>query len=383
MSVLGAWMRIGSVARAEGCGQSARIVTAELTRRASGGASGKGSPLRHGSRNIFRPMTKPAPLTVRQPMKYGSALVFSTTWGASLSPVPVLLGPNQYLVGISSNEGVIQGDWPIVTAVEQGARAMTTTTTKEESVDEVEQKSILLNSGAASIPHPDKKEKGGEDSYFVAAGGKWIGVADGVGGWAELGVDAGEYARTLMRLSAQEAEQPENEEDPLKVLEKAFQNTFVQGSCTACILTVQDSNLRAANIGDSGFVVVRKGKVLFRSQPQQHDFNFPYQLGGDGSDKPRDAQCYQIRVQSGDAVVVGTDGLFDNVHDRDVALIASRAVKQGLPPAACATQLASLATALAQDGNLVSPFAKAAREAGYAYRGGKADDTTVVVSYVE
>jgi hypothetical protein len=43
---------------------------------------------------------------------------------------------------------------------------------------------------------------------------------------------------------------------------------------------------------------------------------------------PQDAQCYQIRVQKGDAVVAGTDGLFDNVHDRDVALVAARAVKQ-------------------------------------------------------
>lgn len=43
-------------------------------------------------------------------------------------------------------------------------------------------------------------------------------------------------------------------------------------------------------MGDSGFVVVRKGKVLFRSPPQQHEFNFPYQLGQEGSDTPRDAQ---------------------------------------------------------------------------------------------
>ena len=72
----------------------------------------------------------------------------------------------------------------------------------------------------------------------------------------------------------------------------------------------------------------------------------------------QDAQCYQIRVQSGDALVAGTDGLFDNVHDGDVALITTRAMKQGLGPQECANQLASLAAALAQDGNSVSPFAK-------------------------
>ena len=62
---------------------------------------------------------------------------------------------------------------------------------------------------------------------------------------------------------------------------------FVQGSCTACILTVHETSLRVANVGDSGFLVVRSGKVLFRSQSQQHDFNFPYQLGGEGSDSPQ------------------------------------------------------------------------------------------------
>jgi len=94
-------------------------------------------------------------------------------------------------------------------------------------------------------------------------------------------------------------------------------------------------------------------------------------------------QCFMVPVQSGDVVVVGTDGLFDNVFDRDVAMIASRALTAGLGPEQCAKQLASLATALAQDQDSVSPFAKAAREAGYAYRGGKADDVTVVVSFIE
>eukprot|EP00961_Rhodomonas_salina_P189423 2555458-Rhodomonas_salina.3 len=49
---------------------------------------------------------------------------------------------------------------------------------------------------AADIPHPDKKHKGGEDAYFIltrspADGSSSIGVADGVGGWAEVDVDAG------------------------------------------------------------------------------------------------------------------------------------------------------------------------------------------------
>jgi hypothetical protein len=43
-------------------------------------------------------------------------------------------------------------------------------------------------------------DKGGEDAYcIVPAGLGSIGVADGVSGWAEEGIDPAEYSRTLMR----------------------------------------------------------------------------------------------------------------------------------------------------------------------------------------
>ena len=47
---------------------------------------------------------------------------------------------------------------------------------------------------------PLQAEKGGEDAYcIVPAGLGAIGVADGVSGWAEEGIDPAEYSRTLMR----------------------------------------------------------------------------------------------------------------------------------------------------------------------------------------
>lgn len=42
---------------------------------------------------------------------------------------------------------------------------------------------LLLQSGAAMLPHPDKAHRGGEDSFFIADHQSAIGVADGVGGW--------------------------------------------------------------------------------------------------------------------------------------------------------------------------------------------------------
>ena len=52
----------------------------------------------------------------------------------------------------------------------------------------------------------EKASKGGEDAHFVleeGADGKLrhsaAGVADGVGGWAQQGVDAGLYSKQLMK----------------------------------------------------------------------------------------------------------------------------------------------------------------------------------------
>ena len=57
----------------------------------------------------------------------------------------------------------------------------------------------------------------------------------------------------------------------------------MQGSCTVCLLVVEGNELHAANLGDSGFMVVRNEKVVYKSRQQQVSFNFPYQLHMPGS----------------------------------------------------------------------------------------------------
>ena len=52
-----------------------------------------------------------------------------------------------------------------------------------------------FNFGSYMIPHPDKKDKGGEDAFY--ADEHVLSVADGVGGWVEVGVDPANYSRKL------------------------------------------------------------------------------------------------------------------------------------------------------------------------------------------
>lgn len=52
------------------------------------------------------------------------------------------------------------------------------------------------------------------------------------------------------------------------------------GSSTACIIALHNEKgiLHTANLGDSGFVVIRKNVIVHRSEEQQHYFNSPFQL---------------------------------------------------------------------------------------------------------
>ncbi|KAK8705632.1 hypothetical protein V6N13_049230 [Hibiscus sabdariffa] len=245
-------------------------------------------------------------------------------------------------------------------------------------------KTLKLLSGSCYLPHPDKEDTGGEDAHFICADEQAIGVADGVGGWADLGVDAGQYSRELMSNSVSAIqEEPKGSIDPARVLEKAHSSTKAKGSSTACIIALTDQGLHAINLGDSGFMVVRDGCTVFRSPVQQHDFNFTYQLeSGSNGDLPSSGQVFAVPVAPGDVVIAGTDGLFDNLYNNEITAVVVHAVRAGLGPQVTAQKIAALARQRAQDRDRQTPFSTAAQDAGFRYYGGKLDDITVVVSYI-
>lgn len=268
-----------------------------------------------------------------------------------------------------------------------GSLSSDNTKGKEQTVNTVGSEGkihLKLNSGSFYLPHPAKAKSGGEDAHFICDSAQAIGVADGVGGWADLGIDAGEYARELMSycMSAIQ-EEPKDSVDLMRVLEKAYMRTKARGSSTACIIALTDEGLYAVNLGDSGFILVRHGSTIFKSPVQQHGFNFPYQLeGSSAGDSPSLAQVFKVTVAPGDVLIAGTDGLFDNLYDADITEAVVHAVEAGLGPQMTAQKIAALAQQRAMDPTKRSPFSDAAKEAGFEYHGGKLDDITVVVSYV-
>ncbi|XP_057509970.1 probable protein phosphatase 2C 55 isoform X1 [Actinidia eriantha] len=250
--------------------------------------------------------------------------------------------------------------------------------------DRSREKGLKMVCGSFYIPKQKDSKPQGDDAHFICAEKQTIGVADGVGGWSSKGVDAGQYARELMANSIKAIQDEEKGGvDPRRVIDEAYSNTNVEGSSTACILTLKNNKLHAANVGDSGFMLIREWKDVYKSPVQQHSFNHPYQLGNETScDRPSAARTYKVPVKLWDVIVMGTDGLFDNIFADNIVDIAKMVIENGAEPEQVAWAIAEHAYYNSLDKSAATPYSEAALMAGKERLGGKPDDITVIVAFV-
>ncbi|KAL0037728.1 hypothetical protein WJX77_009763 [Trebouxia sp. C0004] len=356
---------------------------------------------------------------------------------------------------------------------------------------------LRLAVAAHEIPHPAKASYGGEDAFFISQERSTaFGVADGVGGWVNSGINPAEYSKTLMReakahfeeatlatppsqsgtsssgdtqptdrqssptadaastsgstqctngteqasiptvangsfelqqpsannsqppstTASNDTHAPQSSQasassaancSPQTALAAAHKATKQPGSSTALVLHLREGSntLKAANLGDSGFAVFRKGALLLQSKPLQHFFDCPYQFAScpdftEDTDRPEDASEYELQLTSGDVIVAATDGLWDNLHTAELLPLlpdSEDSVKQA------ALQIANAASTNAYDDQYPSPYTVEAVRQGMdlpwwqklvgarfkdgkfqlaRLQGGKLDDITVVVAYV-
>uniref|UniRef100_A0A0R3RQ43 Protein phosphatase n=1 Tax=Elaeophora elaphi TaxID=1147741 RepID=A0A0R3RQ43_9BILA len=233
----------------------------------------------------------------------------------------------------------------------------------------------------------------GDDACFIAhfENTYVVGVADGVGGWRNYGIDPSEFSSRLMKLCRKIVVKGQFKPTrPDKLLARAYEALARPprpiGSSTACVLIVHQDTLYSANLGDSGYLVIRNGKVVYRSREQTHYFNAPYQLSlpptdeGNGSflgDSPEKAESASLDLMSGDIIVLATDGLWDNVTEDEIVKQLS-GLKPGDVQKAC-NSLALTARRLAFDTQHLSPFAVKASQHGIDAPGGKPDDITLIL----
>ncbi|OMO82901.1 phosphatase 2C (PP2C)-like protein [Corchorus capsularis] len=246
--------------------------------------------------------------------------------------------------------------------------------------------------GTHIIPHPNKVDKGGEDAFFVSNfNGGVIAVADGVSGWAEQNVDPSLFSKELMANASSFVGDEEVNYDPQILIRKAHAATSSKGSATAIIAMLERNGmLKVANVGDCGLRIIRKGQMIFSTSPQEHYFDCPYQLSSELVGQTYlDAVVSTVELVEGDTIVMGSDGLFDNVFDREI--VSTLALHTDVVEAAKA--LANLARNHSMDSSFDSPYSLEARSKGFDVPfwkkilgmkliGGKLDDITVIVGQV-
>ncbi|KAI9740334.1 MAG: hypothetical protein M1834_004913 [Cirrosporium novae-zelandiae] len=201
----------------------------------------------------------------------------------------------------------------------------------------------------------DKKRwPSGEDAFFITAidnseNDVAFGIADGVGGWNNSGIDPAHFSHTLcenMSKAVREIKAAKMADLKARdVIELGYQelvqgHSVLGGGSTACVgLARKSGKLEVANLGDSGYIQIRLNAVHQASKPQTHEFNTPYQLslippqmrfqmalfgGSVLSDLPVDADVTNLQLQHGDVVVFATDGVWDNLNAQDILKIVSR-----------------------------------------------------------
>ncbi|KAJ1988844.1 Protein phosphatase 2C 7 [Dimargaris cristalligena] len=302
-----------------------------------------------------------------------------------------------------------------------------------------------ITSTSTSNYFPLDSVKAGEDALFhsrhAASGQIAFGVADGVGGWTESGVDPSLFSRMLLKnissnINSTEAEQW-SELNPLKLLQASHQRIIDEGDpeyggSTATIGTFDPTSgaLSVLQLGDSTFALFgRRSELTFASEEQTHGFNFPYQLTALPAaqlqamagrlDKPQDGLQRQIQLQPDDIILIGTDGVFDNLYTDDILSVIreqlsdnrvaevlkqhQQAVASGSSSSAvvaeapgslnaetvdqletqCLANVARSINDLAVHRSLLtrymSPFAKRAKEARLQFNSGKIDDVSLVM----
>jgi serine/threonine protein phosphatase PrpC len=253
-------------------------------------------------------------------------------------------------------------------------------------------------------------------------------LADGVSEWLNFGIDPSAFpselitnvfqaaSRFSLDLKAADSEICSYLES---LLTEAYQKTQAFGSATILIGLFLNNKLYTLSLGNVEIIIIEaekersKLKVNYRSKKQEHSYCCPFQLSripeqkeceelmDKGletlasivkvkkirNDMPKDAQSGIITIEAGDIIIVGSNGLFDNLFEEDFIEISQNVIRFGLEKkefcAHLAEELVRTAISKGWDAEYKSPFYKNGKQHGERMIGGKLDDTSAIVSIAE
>jgi serine/threonine protein phosphatase PrpC len=188
-----------------------------------------------------------------------------------------------------------------------------------------------------------------------------LGVCDGVSEVQRLGIDPGEFPKELLQSCRETLEHRQQEEDSansprwwpdahdgtwlVHMLEEAYDHTESQGSSTVLLAAIEDSNrLVVCNLGDCTLLLLRPSplqpdrlEIVYHTEALRYDHNKPYQIARlEGVPESsahaviQRANCDAIPARHGDIIVMGSDGLFDNLHEQEAVNIIEQSISARL-----------------------------------------------------
>ena len=269
---------------------------------------------------------------------------------------------------------------------------------------------FYFNFGAAIVPKPNPDDKLGQDSLLAS---KYIlAVADGVGSWVNFGINPSNYSYHLMHnADLYFHSYPQTySKNPAKLLYLSAVTNSYKGTSTMIVCTLSGDDMFTANVGDSGYMVLipvlkdlpnNMGTtfiydIAFKSEPQQHGYNFPFQLGPTGDDPLKVIQPRVHRVGYGALVLTYSDGVSDNLFPHEIKVIVNLYIqelkmKSGIQirdfvpvfdPNELARRIKEKAFQKSSNVEAITPFQVDALNWGVIFPGGKVDDISIVVGMV-
>jgi len=298
---------------------------------------------------------------------------------------------------------------------------------EDHIAEEVRKNKILcFNSAAYQKQHPEKTRKGIRDADVTLGSPMILGVADGVSQVEEFGIDASMLPRELLMhcqdlgvaqlTPASSKSLPQDRyRGPVPLLVEAFEATeSTLGSTTATLALLDNSThihgkphpmIAVITVGDCQLLVLRRMKgrgsrleSVFQTEMQRIDGHMqtPLQIARINEEIDpnfhdditrevieRGSAVHCVSAYENDIIVMGTDGVFDNLFCHEVTEICNRV----LPPGGSGNLPSSLLKSLGQQ-IVAASHAKTARGPRDQLpvtpigRGGKVDDTAVVVAEV-
>jgi protein phosphatase PTC7 len=224
-------------------------------------------------------------------------------------------------------------------------------------------KPLCFNAKSFQKTHPTKAMKGQKDADATLCSPMILAVADGVSQIEEFGIDASELPNELLNAAEELAvsqllpgQETEEYCGPINMMKDAYESTEAHGSTTVLTAIMDNSTkihgklhpmIAVCSIGDCEILILRRNEEgrlhsAFHTEMQRIDGNAqsPLQLARvDDSVDPdfdpsiavevieRGSAVHCVSAFEGDIVVIGSDGVFDNLFIEEIL----RIVEQMMP----------------------------------------------------